>query len=268
MVELVADGYAFPEGPAVSPDGDVFLVDVQGGFVSKLRHGEPPQIAWRTGGAPNGLALHADGRLFVADSAHRSIITVDLHRGTQETLVDGFDGMALNGPNDVSFDTFGNLYFTDPKGTSERNPTGSVYRLGREGTLSEFMGGFAFPNGLCLNADGNVLYVAETMKHVIHECRIDPSGACSGSSIYAEVEGRPDGLAMDREGNLYVALFGSGVVAVVSSSTRETRNLQVHGSSPTNVAFFGSDLLVTETSTGTLQLMSIGIPGLPLYSGA
>lgn len=262
---VIATGFRFPEGPAFAPDGNLYLVNLEGGYLSRIEEDGEPQVHHHTGGRPNGLAIHRDGDLYVTDSGLGAIIRIDAD-GHQHTVVDSFEGERLRGPNDLCFDREGNLYFTDPHDSSLESPIGSVYRLGTDGRLSLFLDGLAYPNGLCLDAAEGVLYLAETLRSIVHACELDEHGACRQRTVYAEVEGWPDGMALDVEGTLYVALYGRGAVGVIAPGGRSVTYLPVEGPNPTNVAFRGSDLYLTEAAEGTLQMIQIGIDGLPLFS--
>jgi gluconolactonase len=265
---VVARGFAFPEGPAFARDGTLYLVNVEGGHLSRLAPGGVPAAVHPTGGRPNGLAIHADGALYVADAGLRAIVRIDPATGAQQIACDAYRGQPLLGPNDLCFDRAGNLYFTDPLGSSLASPIGAVYRLGADGQLRVVLDGLAFPNGLCLDADERVLYLAETWRHAVHACHLTEDGSCHRRHVHAEVDGNPDGMALDVEGNLYVALYGRGAIGVVPPEGGRVRHLAVHGSNPTNVAFLGGDLYLTEASAGTLQVVQVGVEGLPLYAGA
>lgn len=262
---VIATGFRFPEGPAFDRTGRLYLVNLQGGYLSRIDEGGEPQVHHHTGGDPNGLAFHRDGDLYVCDSGLNAVIRID-GSGRQHTVVDSFEGERLRGPNDLCFDRAGNLYFTDPGGSSLESPIGRVYRLGTDGRLSLFMDGLAYPNGLCLSADERTLYLAETLRSLVHACELDEDGGRRQTSVYAEVEGWPDGMALDVEGALYVALYGRGAVGVVSPGGRSVTYLPVQGPNPTNVAFRGSDLYLTEAGEGTLQVIATGAEGLPLFS--
>jgi gluconolactonase len=265
---VVARGFTFPEGPAFARDDTLYLVNVEGGHLSRLAPGGPPEAVHPTGGRPNGLAIHADGALYVADAGRRAILRIDPASGEQRIVCDAYRGAPLLGPNDLCFDRTGNLYFTDPLGSSLAVPIGAVYRLGADGHLTVLLDGLAFPNGLCLDVDERVLYLAETWRHVVHACHLTDDGVCHRRRVHAEVDGNPDGMALDVEGRLYVALYGRGAIGVIPPEGGRVGHLAVRGPNPTNVAFLGADLYLTEASAGTLQVLSVGVEGLPLYARA
>jgi gluconolactonase len=265
---VIARGFEFPEGPAFARDGTLFLVNVLGGYLSCLARDGTPRTFHRTGGRPNGLAIHRDGSMWVADAALAAILRIDRASRRQDVMVDAFAGGRLRGPNDLCFDGVGNLFFTDPLHSTLEDPTGRVFRRAADGELSLLLEGLAFPNGLCLDASGRVLYLAETMRGAIHACDLSADGDCESVRLHAHVEGGPDGMALDVRGNLYVALYGRGAIGVIPPAGGPVRYLEIEGANPTNVAFSGTELYLTEASQGTLQVLDVGEVGLPLFSHA
>lgn len=123
--------------------------------------------------APGGLALHKDGRLFIAainlDNNRGSIhaLTAD---GKLETIVGPDKGYL---PNDLAFDSYGGLYFTDFKGTAT-NPAGGVYYIAPDGkTITPVLPGIAQANGVGLSKDGHTLWVTECPRPAL------PCGPCN-----------------------------------------------------------------------------------------
>jgi gluconolactonase len=269
-VKLYASGFGFPEGPAFDRDGNLFIVNLQGGYLSKITCRKRSTKWIETGGTPNGSKFHHDGRLFVCDSGLRAILDV-APDGSFTKAVTNCDGEEFRGPNDLVFSSDGGFYFTDPVGSSAENPIGSVYRVNPDGTTHRGAQNLAFPNGICLSADGRRLFVAETHLHRIHEYALNANGLCAAGRIHTELphEGEgPDGMALDIEGNLYVAAYGMGKILIVDRWGHITDEIELPGKTPTNVAFGGrgrKKLFITETETNSVYVVKIGIAGLPLY---
>ena len=126
-----------------------------------------------------------------------------------------FEGGSLGTPNDLTFHPSGAIYFTAPKGHyAEDPPPGRVYRLGPGGDL-RLAADVPWPNGVNVNADGSVLYVADssTGEVLTHDIRAD--GTLANRAALADLrEGQDnlwavDGMCLDVEGNIYVAVYGS-----------------------------------------------------------
>lgn len=265
QAEVFTVGFTSPEGPAFDRDGNLFIVDWAEDAIYKISLAGDVDLFVRTGGIPTGLAFHRDGRLFVADSGRNQVLAVT-PAGEITVMAAAFEGELLRGPNDLTFTSGGNLYFTDPKGTSLDNPVGSVYLLHSGGGLERFAGGFAFPNGVMVG--GRYLYLAETLTQIIHRFALDAKGHAGKHEVFTQLEGGigPDGMAFDAAGYLYIAHYGAGEVVVVNRHGALVDSLKTPGENPTNVAF-GPDgaLYVTEVERGQVVRFKLGVFGQPLY---
>ena len=265
QVSLFATGFKFPEGPAFDRNGNLFVVDVETGDISKISPEGRVKTFLNTGGSPNGAKFHANGDLYVADRK-KGIIAISPD-GEIRVIVDHYQGKKFNGPNDLIFDSKGNLYFTDPHGSSAENPFGCVYRVLSGGEMTCLASGLAFPNGLVLSRDERYLFVANTRKNRVLRYVLDPPVR---SYIFSQLSGGwgPDGMAFDVAGNLYVAHYGGGDVLIVNPKGDIIERVPIGGLHPTNVAFSGPDgktLYVTEVETGSVYCFNTDHPGLPLY---
>jgi gluconolactonase len=264
-VSLFATGFNFPEGPALDRNGNLFVVNVDSGDISKISPEGEVKTFVNIGGAPNGAKFHANGDLYVADR-QKGIIAISPD-GKIRVIVDHYKGKKFYGPNDLIFDSKGNLYFTDPHGSSAESPFGCVYRFSSSGELTCLAAGLAFPNGLVLSKDEKFLFVADTRKNRILRYVFNPPFR---SYIFSQLSGGwgPDGLAFDVAGNLYVAHYGGGDVVILNLKGEIVERVPVGEGHPTNVAFGGPDrktLYVTEVETGSVYRFETNYPGLPLY---
>ena len=117
-------------------------------------------------------------------------------------------------PNDVLLGPDGALYFTDPtldlvKGEKQEIPYQGVYRLAADGSLRLLTKDLSQPNGLAFSPDGRKLYIDDSMNGDIHVYDVDSNGNLSHGRLFAKEEGPPetgvpDGMRVDRQGNLYV----------------------------------------------------------------
>jgi len=265
-----ATGFQFTEGPAFDREGNLFVVNVKGGYISKITPRGRVSTFVNTGGAPNGAKFHANGHLFVCDCALRAILDV-APDGTFRKAVTEWNGSQLRGPNDLVFASNGSYYFTDPEGSSLENAIGAVYHVNADGKVERVTQGMAYPNGVVISADGRRLFVAETLTLRIHEFALQPSGMPAAGRIHAELQPGgigPDGMAFDVEGNLYVAYYGMGKVVVLDMWGTVIRELPAGGKNPTNLAFGGKErryLYITETETNSVYVLKNDIPGTPLF---
>jgi gluconolactonase len=265
-VSVFATGFKLPEGPAFDRAGHLYVVDMKSGSISKISPEGRIQIFLDTGGSPNGAKFHANGDLYVADRV-MGIIAISPNTETR-VIVDRYQGKKLNGPNDLIFDSAGNLYFTDPFGSSAEKPVGCIYRVSPRGETTCLASGLAFPNGLALSRDERNLFTAITRKNRVLRYVLDPPPV--RSSIFSQLSGGwgPDGMAFDLAGNLYIAHYGGGEVIILNPKGEPIERIPVGGLYPTNVAFGGRDrrsLFVTEVETGSIYRFKTDNPGLPLF---
>jgi gluconolactonase len=264
-VDVFATGLKFPEGPAFDRKGNLFVVSVDTGDITKISPEGQLKTFVNTGGAPNGAKFHANGDLYVADR-QKGIIVISPD-GNIRVNVDSYKGKKFEGPNDLIFDSKGNFFFTDPLGSSAENPFGCVYRVSSDGETTCLASELAFPNGLVLSPVETELYVAITRKNRILRYVLDEPVR---STIFSQLSGGwgPDGMALDVVGNLYVAHYGGGDVLILNSKGELVERIAIGGDHPTNVAFGGPDrktLYVTEVDTGSVYRFDTDYPGLPLY---
>lgn len=260
---VIAEGFRFPEGPAVDSMGRVHCVDCDTGEVVRIE-GDNKTTLVNTGGIPVAIAFNSFDEMFVTDAGLQAILKVTAEREVS-TYCDRANGEPLLGPNDLCFAPDNRLYFTDPRGSSLESPLGRVVEVSPLGQAHVIAQGYAFPNGIALDADAHRLFFAVTWTREIWH------GAPGGSpSLFGRMEGDrgPDGMAFDREGRLHAAHFGKGVVAVFDTNGYVVEELDAGGAKPTNCCFGGSDgrtLFVTEAEKGRLIAIERPVPGLPLF---
>lgn len=257
-IEIIARELNFPEGPAFGPDGGLWAVELKGGYLVKYLDGELQRFA--VGGKPNGIAIDEAGMIWFCDAGENSIRKFDPFTGECSTVATHVDAEVLAAPNDLAFDQLGNLVFTCP-GDSRQNPTGYVCVWKPDGSVKKIITGKYFPNGLAFTADGKQLVIAETYKHQLWKGDWDALQATwLNGRIWCPVggpagPGGPDGMAFDRHGHLYTAVYGSGEVRITNPEGVLTAAISLPGLNPTNCAFDPMDddhLVVTEAEQGVL----------------
>ncbi len=269
-ITILADQLAFPEGPAFAADGVLWAVELKGGSLLRWRAGSANRIP--VGGEPNGIAMDALDRVIFCDADACSIRRFDPTTSETVTLVDSVDGEHLFKPNDLAFDPAGNLVFTCP-GDSRTKPTGYVCVLTRHGEVRRVASGFYFPNGLAFSPDGRHLVVAETRRQRLWRGQWDAANArWLAPRPWASVGGTvgPDGMAFAADGRLFVAIYSSGVIKVVTHDGEVDEVIDIPGANPTNCAFDPTGrlgLVVTEAEHGRLLNLDVGVPGAALYKG-
>ncbi|HVC34403.1 MAG TPA: SMP-30/gluconolactonase/LRE family protein [Chloroflexota bacterium] len=272
-VEPIATGFNSPEGPAFAENGDLYFVNWLSSSINRLGADGTAREVVNTGGIPAGLAFHRDGTLYCADEGQdiHGVIRIGA-AGEITRFVDRYQGQPLNGANDLVFDRDGTLYFSDPWGSSDRNPIGGFYRAFPDGRLERIDSGLAFPNGVALNADESAVFLAETRPNRVLRYAIGKDGTLGERTVFARLSGvpGPDGMAFDAAGRLYVAQHGAGRVVVLDADGREVDEIQTPGRQPTNVAFGGpgfDTLAITEVQTASVYRVKLGVKGQRLFGG-
>ena len=256
--------HSFLEGPVFDREGNLWLVDIPHGRIFCVG----PAGAWRTAvhydGWPNGLALCADGRLAIADHK-RGLLSLDLVSGAIEPLLERRGREAFKGLNDVIVSRAGDLYFTDQGDTGLHDSSGRLYRLRRDGRLDTLLDTVPSPNGLVLTPDEGILYLAVTRANQVWRVPLRDDGAVGRVGVFLQLQGGlagPDGLAMDRHGNLAIAHNGLGTAWLVDRLGEPLLRIRSPaGLAVTNLAFDPAEegrLVMTESETGAVLTARCG----------
>lgn len=262
----------FLEGPSVDRDGNLYLVDIPYGRILRVTPAREWQLVCRYDGWPNGLKIHRDGRLFIADYRHG--VQVLSPGDDAPTLLLGHRySESFRGVNDLVFASNGDLYFTDQGQSGLHRPDGRVFRYTAHGRLECLIDNAPSPNGLVLNASERILYVAMTRDNSVWRIPLMSDGGVSKVGCFVRLSGGlsgPDGMAMDDEDRLFVAHAGNGCVWCFDRLGRPVHRIDSPcGITTTNVAFGGTDtraLFITESETGTVLRAEMDVPGRTMYS--
>ena len=197
--------------------------------------------------SPAGTVLGGDGQLLVVDNKLKALLAL-APDGTVGVLADAFEGKPLNSLNDLTVDSRGNIYWTDPGGSSLAKPVGNVFRLRPDGTVSRVATGFAFPNGIEVDPSGKQLYLIESQSKKILRFAVPADDQpLSTAEVFHDLGGSGgDGCAFDAEGNLWVADFHrpetkQGRITVLSPAGKVLGQLDVPAQVVSNIAFGGAD---------------------------
>ncbi|NDZ18091.1 gluconolactonase [Variovorax sp. WS11] len=262
----------FIEGPCFDRQGNLYLTDIPHGRIFRVT----PELSWQavaeTGGWPNGIAVHRDGTLWVADY-RRGLLRVDPASGAVDTILGHRNSESFKGLNDLVFDRNGDLYFTDQGQTGLHDPTGRVYRLRSSGQLDLLIGNAPSPNGVALDVEQKVLFVAVTRGNAIWRAPLLADGSVSKVGAFRTFFGTsgPDGLCVDQDNRLVVAHASLGGAFVLDARGEVTHFVRSpNGSTVTNAAFRPgtSTLVMTESQTGSVLQAELPAPGAPLFSHA
>jgi gluconolactonase len=263
----------FLEGPSFDRAGNLYVTDIPWGRIFKIRPTGEVSVAAEYDGEPNGLKFHKDGRGFITDHKN-GLMVFDPATGKVEPYFDRPHLQRFKGTNDLIFASNGDLYFTDQGQTGLQDPSGRLYRLRTNGQLDIVLDNIPSPNGLVLNADENVIFLAVTRDNAVWRVPLMKDGRSSKVGVYIQMSGGggPDGMAIDARGNLAVCHVGFGAVWVFSAKGEPMYRIDSpEGLFTTNCAFGGKDnkqLFITESKTGTILVAYLKTPGRPMYSHA
>ena len=244
-IEILADGFEWSEGPVWSSQlNSVLFSDVPenviyswnedkglGTFTRPIGYsGKVPNL--KKAGT-NGLTIDADGNLIICMHGDRKITRLEkLNINRKVTLVNSFDGNLLNSPNDLVYDSKGNLYFTDPpygllEGDNDKLKEiefNGVYKVSPNGDIEVLIKNLTRPNGISISNDEKILYVANSDKNnpVIMQYDLSEEGAKNPSIFFDGREltkkdiGLFDGLKVHPTGNVFAT--GPGGVLVIKEN--------------------------------------------------
>lgn len=270
-VEVLRTG-DYSEGVVVDHEGSLFFS--HGKIITKLTP-DGKASTWAEPGNPNGHKVLGDGTHLVCDASHHAVLHLDADGKRMAPASAESDGQPLRGPNDLTLDPQGGFYFTDPGGSGRESPIGTVHYVDPEGKTRTVASGLAFPNGIVLRPGGKELLVGESQKNHILAYPVHAPGKLGEPKVLAklpaqgegQVDNQPDGIALDAEGNLYVAHYGMRQVQVVSPQGEVIRRYPGGNLRTSNVAFAGPDLdqlYVTGGEPGALFRLDLGIKGLKI----
>lgn len=259
-LELLFDGGFFTEGPAVGPDGFVYFSDItftassgmQAGHIWKYDLKTKKTSLFRSpSGMSNGIIFDLEGNMILAlgaDFGGRSVIRTNMKTGKSKIIAGTYNGKSLNSPNDLTIDKTGRIYFTDPRYLGHEpmeQPVMGVYRIDLDGTLERIIEQAGTPNGILISPDQKSLYVASingpfwSKLNAVIKFELGNDGNASNEMIFIDCKGEagPDGMAIDLNGNLYLARTGNAPGIYIYSPEGLKLGVISTPEQPTNVTF-------------------------------
>ena len=239
VIEKIGSGFTFTEGPIYLREGYLLFSDIPRNTIykwtpdGKVTEFRKPSGYDGTDAPPgafigsNGLTLDREGRLVICEHGNRRVTRLEKD-GSVTVLADKYEGKRLNSPNDAVYKSDGALYFTDPPyglPKQDEDPKkelkfNGIYRLA-DGKLQLLNKDQTRPNGLGFSPDEKFLYVANSdeKRKVWIKYPVKPDGSLGPGSVFFDVTaqtepGLPDGLKLDKKGNLYAT--GPGGVWIFS----------------------------------------------------
>jgi gluconolactonase len=261
---------SFLEGPSFDREGNLYVVDIPYGRIFRIS----PALDWTLvaeyDGWPNGLAIHRDGSIWIADY-QRGLMRLDPATRQVTPIKPRRNSESFRGLNDLTFDMEGHCYFTDQGQTGLHDPTGRVYRLRNDGSLDVVVAGIPSPNGVALDAHGKALFIAVTRANQVWRGPLLADRSVSKVGAFRTFFGTsgPDGMAVDADNRLVVAHASLGGAFVLNAAGEVTHFIRSPGGSTvTNVAYRPGTpkLVMTESETGAILEADLPAAGAPLYS--
>jgi len=238
-VEKLAGGFAFTEGPAADPNGDIYFSDIPNNRIHKwaVEAGKLSTFREDSGGS-NGLYFDKNGNLLACEGGGRRLVSI-CPKCMVTVLADTYEGKKFNSLNDLWIDPKGGIYFTDPRyGNRDgmEQDGEHVYYLSpdRKKTI-RVISDMVRPNGLIGTRDGKTLYVADHGGKKTFVYTVNKDGTLSNKKLFAP-EGS-DGMTIDSQGNIYLT---TNAVAVYNKEGRKIETIEVP-EGPANVTFGGKD---------------------------
>ncbi len=287
-LERLADGFAWVEGPVWDRrQGCLLFSDIPNNSVFKWQEGAGVSLFLKpsgyTGAAPfegrepgsNGLTFDHAGRLVLCEHGDRRIARLEID-GSKTTLADRFRGKRLNSPNDLIYRSNGDLYFTDPCFGLPSNFSDirreldfcGVYKLSVDGELTLLTNELNSPNGIAFSPSEQTLYVSnsEAKRAVWMAYRVAADGSLLNGRVFFDStawtdtnQGLPDGMKVDREGNVFATGPGGIHVFAPDSTHLGTIPLPV----PTANCAWGNDgsllYITADTSIYRMRLSTRGV---------
>ncbi len=268
-----ATGFTFPEGPVLDSDGNLYLVNFRATMIHKVTPDGDVSEVVDVGAFNNGAIFDSAGNLIIASSGLRAILKLDTE-GVLTVLAAVSDGDSLLGPNDMAWDDSGRLYFTDPRGSSAGKRIGGIHFIGPDGNARRFAGGLAYPNGIAFDLDKSHVYISETMVHRILRYKVNPDGSAGKMAVFFELpeDSVPDGMKLDVEGNLWVAVHTLGELWQISPEGEKLHTIKMPSNLVTNLTFGGDDMKTMYvtcpedwvTDNGKIYTLRVPVAGVPV----
>jgi len=260
-VTKAGGGYTFTEGPSVAPDGRVFFTDQPNNKIEIWSESGAITTFTGSGERANGTYFNQKGELVTCADLHNRLVAFSMD-GQQRTLAENFEGLHLNGPNDLWIAPNGGIYFSDPyyhrnyweTGHKELQRVRGVYYLNPEGKVTRVIEDYKQPNGLVGTPDGKTLYVSDINDKKIWKYTIANDGTLGNKTLFAP-EGS-DGMTIDKKGNVYLT---NKSVSIYNAKGDHLTRIEVP-EQPSNLCFGGKKkniLFITARTSVYVLKMSV-----------
>ncbi len=284
-IEVLASGFEWAEGPLWLEDQRALIfTDVPTNKIWKWTEKDSLSLYLTPSGylgdrtdkrepGANGLVLDSEGNLILCQHGERQIgkmlASIDAPKAEFEALVSEYDGKRFNSPNDLVFNSRGQLFFTDPPygmdpWDEKQLDFQGVYRLDSDGSLNLLIDSLSRPNGIALSPDQKTLYIAQSdsQKARYYAYDLDENGnVVSGKMLFDATslqgdskKGLPDGLKVHSSGTLFAT--GPGGVLVISSDGKHLGTILTENGTA-NCAFDSDEKYLYMTADAYLMRIAL-----------
>lgn len=243
-VSVINDKAAFPEGPAIV-DGKLLYVEYGGNTILSW-DGKANTKLWEQAGCGPSAVLPLGDDLAVTCYDNGTIARVGKDGKTVATYDKASDGSTLLGPNDLTADGKGGVFFT-ASGPWEAGPiVGKVYHLAPDGTIRVLADDLHYANGIALAADGKRLMVNESEAGRVISFAVADDFTLSDRRLFVRVGvadeasgigAYPDGVKLGPDGNYYIGQYSKGRIVVVDGEGKFVKAIDVPSPTAPNLAF-------------------------------
>ena len=225
---------------------------------------------------PAGTVLLGNGHLLICDNKHKALLDL-APDGKLGVVAERFEMETLQSLNDLTLDARGNVYWTDPEGSSLDKPVGRLYRMRPDGRVDRIATGLAFPNGIEVDPASKHLFVIESQSKKILRYPLPADHELLGKpEVFYDLGGSGgDGCAFDAAGNLWVADFHrpdtkTGRITVLSPEAKVLAHLPLPSKVVSNIAFGGANHDEVFCTTGEppgVYHAKVGVKGFAGHPG-
>ncbi len=275
QLETLACGYGLIEGPRVDERNRLYFSDVPtGGVYRRSPDGSIETLIPRRRGV-GGIALNAAGGIVCSG---RSLICWDEATRTSRDLFTEWEGRALRGLNDLTVDAQGSVYVGSLEFdalSADKPIPGNLFRVDPPNRVTRLWEGIQITNGMGFSPDGKLLYHCDSATGAVWAYDVTADRRVKDRRIFGRLpEGWPDGMAVDAEGGVWVAVVRFGEVVRFKADGTLDRRIKMPAQMVTSLTFGGADMMdlyvVTADNAeepvrkGTVFRMRSDIPGLPV----
>jgi len=274
--KMTTGTYSFLEGVTWTGNSGLYFNDINGSAsgtlghsVNRIKDGTETMLNSASRNA-NGMYFDSNSQLFtvcVNQAGAGYIATMTLSGVYKDTLISQYNGNNFNMPNDLDVDNQGGVYFTDPTWNSSKpQPVNGVYYCSADKHVSLLVSDMKKPNGIILSPDQKTLYIDDWDGIDIWAYDVTAPGIISNKRSFTKLAASSgtnsgaDGVAIDINGNLYVAVKAG--IQIFSPDGKTISTISVP-ENPTNCTFGGANMKTLYISAGKniyfIELNTVGI---------